>query len=338
MISFNLTALTRPTLLIQRKAKTCNIFPRKTFQNFTQRSFIVSIFNQNSRFTSNLFSSITALKYFKKIAMADMTTTFPIEEDEEPMTWEPIYLSRDESEYSTPNTTPDHQLECIYPNSINQLIASQLEQRSNMDTETVFYPSTPNMSMISDDEYQMNHTPIIGNPEQYTPQIPPRRNPPIQLCQHVQPIPDTPESPSAENRAHSDNTCPDDIPNQPPSIPLNNPPNIMTVADGLRNLTLQPHPQRNEWVTSCLVCGKSYNQVIEETVADCLNQTAQPGETVRERQIKRNAFIDGIQSGVFTFIPTGVSQAAACDGLFYSINYNGQNSGIQGYALPLFEE
>ena len=114
------------------------------------------------------------------------------------------------------------------------------------------------------------------------------------------------------------------------------PPNIIAVADELRNLTLHPHPQRNEWVTGCLVCGKPYYQVIDETVADYLDQTAQPGETVRERQIKRNAFIDGIQSGVFTFIPPGVSQAAACDGLFYSVNYNGQNSGTQGYALPLF--
>ena len=45
------------------------------------------------------------------------------------------------------------------------------------------------------------------------------------------------------------------------------------------------------------------DQVIAESVADYLDQTAQPGETVRERQIKRNAFIDGVQSGVFTFIP-----------------------------------
>ena len=112
----------------------------------------------------------------------------------------------------------------------------------------------------------------------------------------------------------------------------------MTVADGLRKLTLYPHPQRNEWVTGCLVCAKPYDQVIEETVAEYLDQTAQPGETVRERQIKRNAFIDGIQSGVFNFIPPGVSQAAACDGLLYSVNYKGQNSGTQGYALPLFED
>ena len=274
MISFNPTALTQPTPLIQRKAKARHIFPRKTLQNFTQFSFTVSIFNINSRFAPNLFSSITALKHFKKKAMADMTTTFLIEEDEEPMATEPIYISSDESEYSTTNTSPDHQLERTYPDAINQLIDSQLEQRSNKGTETAFYPPTPNMSMNSDDQDPIDPTPIIGSPEQYTPQIPPRRNHPLQLCQHVQPIPDTPESPTPENCEHSDNTCPDDIPNSPPSIPLNNPPNIMSVANGLRNLTLLPHSQRNEWVTSCLVCGKSYDQVIEESLADYLDQTA----------------------------------------------------------------
>ena len=102
---------------------------------------------------------------------------------------------------------------------------------------------------------------------------------------------------------------------------------------------MHPHPQRNEWATGCLVCGKPYDQVIEETVADYLNQTAQPGETVRERQIKRNASIDGIQSGIFFFLPPpGVSQAAVCDGLVYFVNLNGQNMGTQGYALPLFED
>ena len=260
-----------------------------------------------------------------------MTTTFRIEEDEEPMATEPIYLSSDESEYSTPNTTPDHPLECIYPDSINQLIASQLEQRSIMGAETIVYPPTPNTSTISDDEDPMNPTPIIGNPDQYTPQIPPRRHHPKQLCQHVPPIPDTPQSPTPENRRQSDDFYPD-------NIPLHNPPNIVAVADELRNLTLYPHPHRNETVTSCLVCGKSYDQVIEETVAGYFDQTSQPGETVRERQIKINAFIDGVQSGVFTFIPPGVSQAAACDGMIYSVNYNGQNSVTQGYALPLFED
>ena len=184
-----------------------------------------------------------------------MTTTFRIEEDEEPMATEPIYLSSDESEYSTPITTPDHQLECIYPDSITQLIASQLEQRSKMGAETIVYPPTPNTSTISDDEDPMNPTPIIGNPDQYTPQIPPIRHHPIQLCQHVQPIPDTPQSPTPENRGQLDDFYPD-------IIPLHNPPNIVAVADELPNLILHPHSHHNETVTSCLVCGKSYDQLI----------------------------------------------------------------------------
>ena len=219
MISFNLTALTQPTLSIQRKSKTRHIFPRKTFQNFTQLSFIVSIFTKNSCFalTLSFFFFNHGTKAFQEKAFADMTTAFRIEEDEEPMATEPIYLSSDESEYSTPNTTPDHQLECIYPDSINQLIASQLEQRSNMGAETIVYPPTPNASTISDDEDPMNPTPKIGNPYQYTPQIPPRRHHPIQLCQHVQPIPDTSKSPTPENRGQSDDFYPD-------NIPLHNPP------------------------------------------------------------------------------------------------------------------
>ena len=94
-------------------------------------------------------------------------------------------------------------------------------------------------------------------------------------------------------------------------------------------MTLHPHPQRNEWVTGCLVSRKFYDQVIEETVADFLNETTQPGETVRERQIEEISFIVGIQRGVFTFLAPGVSQAAACDSLLYSVNYNGQNLGTQ---------
>ena len=58
MISFNLTALTQPTLAIQWKSKTRHSSPRKTFQKFTQLSFIILIFNKNNRFalTLNFFN------------------------------------------------------------------------------------------------------------------------------------------------------------------------------------------------------------------------------------------------------------------------------------------
>ena len=106
--------------------------------------------------------------------MGKMTPIFLVQEDKESMATEPIYLPSAENEYSTPNTTPDHHHESIYPDSINQLIASQLEQRSNMGTETVLYLPTPNTSMSFDDEEQLNLTPINGNLEQKTSQIPQR--------------------------------------------------------------------------------------------------------------------------------------------------------------------
>ena len=257
------------------------------------------------------------------------------------METQPIYLSSDESEIDSPSSSPIPQLPNNVPDTysaITQLRAAQHEQMSLSGTSARQCPTTPPTSLISDDENGDMLTPITGNLAQLLPYTPNRHPIPIQLCQQITPIPDTPESPIPENRGQSDNFRPEDFPNQPSSLPLNNPPNITTVADELRNLTLHPHPQHNEWVTGCLVCGKSYNQIIEETVADYLNQTAQPRETLRERQIKRNAFIDGIQSGVFTSLPPGVSQAAACDGLLFSVNFNGQNAGTQGYALPLFED
>ena len=71
--------------------------------------------------------------------MAEKIPIFLLEEDEEPMATEPIYLSSDENENSTPNTNPNHHQESIYPDSINQLITSQLNKSSTMGTETAFY-------------------------------------------------------------------------------------------------------------------------------------------------------------------------------------------------------
>ena len=75
--------------------------------------------------------------------MAKLTPIFLLAGDEEPMATEPIYRSSDEIENSNPNTTTTNgHLESIYSDSNKKLIASQLEQRSNMGTATVFYPPT----------------------------------------------------------------------------------------------------------------------------------------------------------------------------------------------------
>ena len=269
-----------------------------------------------SRFSLRLSPRNTALQYFKKKVMAETNSQFNFDENQA-METQPIFPSSDESEIDSPCSSPIPQLTNNVPDTysaITPLIAAHHEQMPLSGTSAPQNPITPPTSLISDDEDDDMLTPITGNHAQFLPYTPNRHPIPIQLCQQITPIPDTLESPAPENRGQPDIFRPRDITNEPSPTILNNPPPIITtVTDGLQNLTLHPHPQRNEWVTGCLVCGKSHGQVIEETVADYLNQTAQPGETVRESQIGRNAFIDGIQSGVFTFIPPRVSQAAACE-------------------------
>ena len=68
-------------------------------------------------------------------------------------------------------------------------------------------------------------------------------------------------------------------------------------------MTLLAHLEQNAYFTGYLVCRKPYDQVIEETKGDDLHRTAEQGESVRETQPRRNAFLDGLQRGVFTFVP-----------------------------------
>ena len=72
MIPFKLTALTRATPFIQQQAKARQILLTKTVQNFTQFSFIISIFNQISPFSLIPFLSNTAIRHFKRKTMAEM--------------------------------------------------------------------------------------------------------------------------------------------------------------------------------------------------------------------------------------------------------------------------
>ena len=185
MISFNLTALTRQTPFIQRKAKTRENFPWKTFQKFTQLSFIVSTFNLISHLSSEKSPQTTELQYFKKKAMAEMNSQFTIEEDQE-METHPIYLSSHESEIDPLCSSPIPQLPNNVPDTysaIAQLIAAQQEQMSLSSTSAPPFPTTPPTSLISDDNNDEVLTAIIGNPAQFLPYSPNRHTITLQLFQ-----------------------------------------------------------------------------------------------------------------------------------------------------------
>ena len=66
--------------------------------------------------------------------------------------------------------------------------------------------------------------------------------------------------------------------------------------------------------------GNSDGEVLEEATAEYLQQMVENGEIVRERHLKRQAFIAEHQSGVIAFIPRVVYQVSACDDIVNSIN------------------
>ena len=101
-----------------------------------------------------------------------MSYQFEFDEEEEMMVTQHIYLSSDESESSTPCSSPDHQLPNNVPDlsdAITQLIASQYEEKFASGTTNVQYPPTTTTSLISDDDEDELFAPIAGNPSRIHP-------------------------------------------------------------------------------------------------------------------------------------------------------------------------
>ena len=78
--------------------------------------------------------------------------------------------------------------------------------------------------------------------------------------------------------------------------------------------------------SDCVICGKSVEQIKDEAVIDYMHKTAIPNESPQQFNSRRLAFLEGMEIGAFLLIPGGVSQAAACDGNFYTIDASRQNA------------
>ena len=271
--------------------------------------------------------------------MAEMNYQFTFDEDQE-METQPIYLSSDESEIASPHSSPAPQLPKNVPNTysaITQLIAAQNERISSSGYLALRYPLTPPTSLMSHDDVGEVFTPILGNPAQQVFYTPDRRPHTLQLCPQLTPIPVTPESRTPKNRRQPDLFQPYNLPESPTTsaYPLLG---ISTLIEGLQDMSLHAHIEANAHLTGCLFCGKTYEQVIGKAVAHYLHQTSEPGKTVKDKALKRMAFVGGLQGGVFTFVPRGVSQAAACDRQVYTVNYSNTQPDTQTNLLPLFED
>ena len=69
----------------------------------------------------------------------------------------------------------------------------------------------------------------------------------------------------------------------------------------MQEQVLHAHSEVEKQTYRCIVCGKSYEHVNEETTVDYLQQARESDETTCEPRLERDAFIDGFQSGVIAF-------------------------------------
>ena len=75
------------------------------------------------------------------------------------------------------------------------------------------------------------------------------------------------------------------------------------------NPPVMPHVQGN-----CHWCGRTYDEVALDALAAYTTATEYPGETVRDRNIRSRAYLDGFEAALICFKNAGLSQPRACVG------------------------
>ena len=182
-----------------------------------------------------------------------------IDEDQEVLEMQPIYLSSEESEITTPCSSLDNHLPNNIPDSydaVTQLTASQHEHMLVSGNINLQYPPTSPFSLLSDDDEDKLSAPMVSNLTQNAPYVPNRRPHPFQMFQQLTPISETPESPTPGNRGQCEICRPYDLLDTPTTsdYPL---PSVSTVVEGLQKMILHADMETNAYVTDCLVWDKA---------------------------------------------------------------------------------
>ena len=157
------------------------------------------------------------------------------------------------------------------------------------------------------------------------------QSPVISQCRQLRPQIDTPLSPPPHERG-----------------PYNNPPfseqqqwndHPLPLSSHIQGISVRMAAHCGQPNTAvygdCIVCGRSYEQIKETAVLGYLEATTYRGETYAEQLRKREAYLAGMDQGTVLFVPRGVSQAAACDGNYYQILVEGDNTNPPPGVLPI---
>ena len=115
---------------------------------------------------------------------------------------------------------------------------------------------------------------------------------------------ETSESPTLSNRIQTDSFWPHDSTDTQSTSNAHPFPYINTTIQGLQAFTLNDHFEAKNQITGCLVCGKSYEKVVEQKKGpDFSLQTAEPGKTIEDRHVASQVFLESFLCVDFTFPP-----------------------------------
>ena len=119
-----------------------------------------------------------------------------------------------------------------------------------------------------------------------------------------------------------------EVKNEPTEAPQTLPgPDPNLVRSHLQGIRLPDGSVTNRY-SDCIICGRSVESIKEASIVEYLNKTRTKNETPEMTEAKRKAFTDGMAMGTLMFVPAGLSQAAACDGITYTI------SGTETVVIP----
>ena len=161
-----------------------------------------------------------------------------------------------------------------------------------------------------------------------------RERHPISKCASLTPLHDSPLSPPVHERGptvtfKAPSPLNDlEVKNEPAEAPQTLPgPDPNLVRSHLQGIRLPDGSVTNRY-SDCIICGRSVESIREASIVDYLNKTRTKNETPEMTEAKRKAFTDGMAMGTLMFVPAGLSQAAACDGITYTI------SGTETVVIP----
>ena len=150
--------------------------------------------------------------------------------------------------------------------------------------------------------------------------MPPRKCA-VELCRTLLAVQDSPMSPLPHKRGPLVETPPHTIGGNP-----------FKVSYYIHSNTYETVSEKR--CTSCMVCGRSVHAIKMEKVNTYMRQSTPANEPEAVTNLRREAYLNGLNAGILLFITPAVSQAAACDGIKYTMSADNQE--IVPETLELF--